>query len=93
METFITLVTENTKNEQAYLNPKVFDMLMEFKNLNRIDTIEMFQSIDGQIFNFYVSPPVSDELIEELSDNIDDYATSVHDPENTFYCAFAFNKF
>lgn len=93
METFITLVTENTKNEQAYLNPKVFDMLMEFKNLNRIDTIEMFQSIDGQIFNFYVSPPVSDELIEELSDNIDDYATSVHDPENVFYCAFAFNKF
>jgi hypothetical protein len=92
METFITLVTENTKKEQTYLNPKVFDMLMEFKNANQIDTIEMFQSIDGQIFNFYVSPPVSDELIEELSDNIDDYATSTVDDE-TFYCAFAFNKF
>ena len=52
----------------------------------------MFQSIDGQIFNFYLSPPVSDELIEELSDNIDDYATSTLDDE-TFYCAFAFNKF
>lgn len=92
METFITLVTENTKNEQAYLNPVVFDMLIEFKNLNQIDTIEMFQSVDGQIFNFYVSPPVSDELIEELSDNIDDYATSTLDDE-TCYCAFAFNKF
>jgi len=93
METFITLVTAHTKHEQTYLNPKVFDMLMEFKNTNQIDTIEMFQSIDGQIFNFYISPPVSDDLIEELSDNIDDYATSVSDPENTFYCAFAFNKF
>ena len=92
METFITLVTAYTKHEQTYLNPKVFDMLMEFKNLNQIDTIEMFQSVDGQIFNFYVSPPVSDELIEELSDNIDDYATSTLDDE-TFYCAFAFNKF
>jgi hypothetical protein len=92
METFITLVTAYTKHEQTYLNPKVFDMLMEFKNANQIDTIEMFQSIDGQIFNFYVSPPVSDELIEELSDNIDDYATSTLDNE-TFYCAFAFNKF
>lgn len=92
METFITLVTENTKNEQSYLNPVVFDMLMEFKNLNQIDTIEMFQSVDGQIFNFYVSPPISDELIEELSDNIDDYATSTLDDE-ILYCAFAFNKF
>ena len=92
METFITLVTENTKNEQTYLNPVVFDMLMEFKEINEIETIEMFQSIDGQIFNFYLSPPVSDELIEELSDNIDDYATSTLDTE-TFYCAFAFNKF
>lgn len=92
METFITLVTENTKNEQSYLNPVVFDMLMEFKEINKIETIEMFQSIDGQIFNFYLSPPVSDELIEELSDNIDDYATSTLDTE-TFYCAFAFNKF
>jgi hypothetical protein len=92
METFITLVTAHTKHEQTYLNPKVFDMLMEFKNANQIDTIEMFQSIDGQIFNFYLSPPVSDELIEELSDNIDDYATSTVDSES-LYCAFAFNKF
>ena len=93
METFITLVTENTKNEQSYLNPVVFDMLMEFKNLNQIDTIEMFQSIDGQIFNFYISPPVSDELIEELSDNIDDHAVSSDFWNDTLYCAFAFNKF
>ena len=36
METFITLVTENTKNEQSYLNPVVFDLLMEFKEINKI---------------------------------------------------------
>ena len=92
METYITLVTENTKNEESHLNPIVFDMLMEFKEVNGIETIEMFQSIDGQIYNFYLSPPVSDELIEELSDNIDNHATSTVDSE-TLYCAFAFNKF
>ncbi len=91
MSNFITIVTEETKAEHTYINEEVFDRLIEFKKANGTETIEMFQTLGGNIFSFYVYPPVNEELIDELSDYIDALIVSLYD-DDAIYCAFAFNK-
>ena len=91
MSRFITIVTEETKKEHSYINQEVFDKLTDFKKNNNTETIEMFQSTSGNVFSFYIYPPVDDKLIDELSDYIDEVIESGYDAEE-IYCAFAFNK-
>lgn len=88
-DTFLREITDSILDEETFLKPIVFEKLLKFKKEFNIDKIEMYQR-SGAIIMFYIYPLVSDDIIDKLSDELDDVVESNYDPD-TVYCAFATN--
>lgn len=100
----MTVGTQITKelvdNETCPPLKKIYERLLEFKNQHSLESITLTEIRSGLIYNYEVVPSLPEEVLDVISDEIDDMYSDVSRyvyNENEiikygYYCGFVNNK-